>query len=268
VSDEVGERLGNLRREPPTFRRVTVQRSIDLTPRMRQITLGGPGLAGFALAEPAASVRLLVPLPGPSGLVLPAWTGNEFLLPDGLRPGIRTLTPLRFDPGTLELDVAVVLHGRGVVSPWAAAAEPGAEAAVSGPGRGYRIDEAAPAYFLAGDESALPAMGQLLASLPGTMRVTVHVEVADPEARMALHPHPAATVVWHDARPGAVPGEELVEAVRAAELAEGVGIWVAGEAAAVQRVRRHLFEERGMRRSQATVRGYWKHGRAGEVDAD
>jgi len=40
-------------------------------------------------------------------------------------------------------------------------------------------------------------------------------------------------------------------------------VWVAGEAAAVQRIRRALFEERGVPRSRATVRGYWKHGRAG-----
>lgn len=268
MSDGERVRLGNLRREPPTFRRVTVRRSIDLTPRMKQLTLGGPGMAGFALSEPAASVRLLVPLPGTPGLVLPAWTGNEFLLPDGLRPGIRTFTPLRFDPEALELDLAVVLHGSGVVSPWAAAAGPGAEAALSGPGRGYRIDVGAPEYLLAGDESALPAIGQLLAAMPPTMPVKVHVEIAGPEARMDLPVHPGTTVVWHDARPGEVPGEEMVEAVRAAEIATGAGIWVAGEAAAVQRVRRFLFEERGMSRSQATVRGYWKHGRAGDVDAD
>jgi NADPH-dependent ferric siderophore reductase len=32
-----------------------------------------------------------------------------------------------------------------------------------------------------------------------------------------------------------------------------------------QRIRRHLFEERGLPRPQATVRGYWKHGRAGDA---
>jgi len=41
---------------------------------------------------------------------------------------------------------------------------------------------------------------------------------------------------------------------------------VAGEAAAVQRIRRHLFTERGVTRSHAAVRGYWKHGRTGDGD--
>jgi NADPH-dependent ferric siderophore reductase len=42
-------------------------------------------------------------------------------------------------------------------------------------------------------------------------------------------------------------------------------VWVAGEAAAVQRIRRHLFAERGLTRAQAVVRGYWKQGRSGDV---
>ena len=44
-------------------------------------------------------------------------------------------------------------------------------------------------------------------------------------------------------------------------------MWVAGEAAGVQRIRRLLFQERGLPRSQAAIRGYWKHGRAGDGDA-
>jgi NADPH-dependent ferric siderophore reductase len=44
--------------------------------------------------------------------------------------------------------------------------------------------------------------------------------------------------------------------------------WISrmGEAAAMQRIRRHLFEDRGLPRSQASVRGYWKHGRSGDAD--
>jgi NADPH-dependent ferric siderophore reductase len=45
-------------------------------------------------------------------------------------------------------------------------------------------------------------------------------------------------------------------------------VWAAGEAAAMQRIRRHLFDEREVPRAQATVRGYWKHGRRGDASAD
>ena len=64
------------------------------------------------------------------------------------------------------------------------------------------------------------------------------------------------------------PGGLLIEAVSGAELAPGTKVWVAGEAASVWRVRKHLFEERGLSRVQAAVRGYWKHGRAADTEDD
>src|SRR5581483_11986266 len=145
----------------------------------------------------------------------------------------------------------------------------GDQAALSGPGRGYPIEADAPGFVLAGDESAIPALGQLLEALPEDKPVRVVVETADPEARLDLPGHPGATVEWCDLPPGAPPGEALVTAVTAAtgaDLPAGTRIWAAGEAAAVQRIRRHLFEERRIPRSQTWIRGYWKHGRAGGGD--
>jgi NADPH-dependent ferric siderophore reductase len=255
-----------LRREPPPFRGVTVRHVERLGPRMVRLTFGGPDLATLTPDLPAASVRLLLPSPGGRGLVVPSWNGNEFLLSDGRRPVIRTFTPRRVTAGPDELDLEIVVHGGGASSSWADAAEPGAAAAISGPGRGYAIDPEAPAFLLAGDETAIPAIGQLLTSLPEGTRIQVHVEVAAPEGRLALPDHPRAIVEWHDLPGGTPPGDALVAAVKSADLAPGTRVWVAGEAAAVQRIRRHLFDDRGLPRAHATVRGYWKHGRAGAGD--
>jgi NADPH-dependent ferric siderophore reductase len=256
------------RREPPRFRAVTVRGVERVTPRLTRVTLAGPELDGLVVDELAASVRLLLPAAGQREPVVPTWTGNEFLLPDGTRPALRTFTPRRSDPDALELDVEIVLHGTGVASEWAEAAEPGAPAAVSGPGRGYTIDPGAPAFLLAGDETALPAIAQLLEALPVATPVDVHVEVAHADARLPLPGHPRATVTWHDLAPGAPPGDALVAAVRGAELPPGVRVWAAGEAAGVQRIRRYLFDDAGLARPQTVVRGYWKHGRGGGADDD
>jgi NADPH-dependent ferric siderophore reductase len=117
----------------------------------------------------------------------------------------------------------------------------------------------------------------------------VIIEVAHPDARLDLparatgappgaQPGAAArataagtTDVWWCDRPaGAAPGDALVAAVidAAADLPAGARVWAAGEAAAVQRIRKHLFDERGLTRSDTWIRGYWKHGRAGDDDAD
>lgn len=251
------------RREPPPFRHVAVRRVANVTPRLRRVTLAGRDLAGFAVEQAAASVRLLLPSPDAGELVVPEWNGNEFLLPDGSRPVIRTFTPRRMDPDALELDVEIVLHGGGAASGWAREARPGAPAAVSGPGRGYEADPRAPGFLLAGDETAVPAVSQLLEVLPEDRPVRVIVEVAAPEARTALPDHPGSSVDWHDLPRGGAPGDAMVEAVRRADFEPGTRLWVAGEAAAMQRIRRHLFEEREVPRAEATVRGYWKHGREG-----
>ena len=230
---------------------------------MARLTLGGAELDGLVIEQPAASVRLLLP-PSEGELVMPAWDGNVFLLPDGRRAPIRTFTPRHLDVEALELVLDIVLHGPGVASGWAERAAPGDEVAVSGPARGYEVPTDAPAFLLGGDETAIPAISQLLEVLPGRTPVEVRIEVARPDARLDLPEHPRATVEWLDLPSGAPPGDALVDAVRAADLPAGARVWIAGEAAAVQRARRHLFEERGLSRAEATVRGYWKHGRTGD----
>jgi NADPH-dependent ferric siderophore reductase len=266
--DERSRTTARVRREPPQFRRAAARRVEHVSPHLVRVRLAGGDLAGLTVEQPAASVRLLLGWPGAGELLIPRWNGNEFLLPDGRRPAIRTLTPRHTDPEAGELDLEIVIHAGGVASEWAKTVKPGDPAAISGPGRGYAIDHGAPAFLLAGDETAIPAISQLLEALPADTPVDVYIEVAHPDARLVLPDHPRATVEWCDLPPGEPPGDALVAAVRGAELAPGTRVWVAGEAAAVQRIRRDLFEDRGMPRAQASVRGYWKHGRSGDAGDD
>lgn len=250
------------RRQPPPFRHVEVARVVPRSPRLVGVTVTGPELAGLDPGLPAASVRLLLPEPGAADVEVPEWNGNEFLTGDGRRPTIRTLTPLRLAGDPPELDVEIVIHGDSPLSAWARQAEPGTPAAVSGTGRGYEVDPDAPAYVLAGDETAIPAISLLLPELPAGIPVDVVIEAASPEAEIDLPERPGTTVRWC-LRPEEAPvGEALLAEVRSRPVDAEARVWAAGEAAAVQRLRRHLFDERGLTRAQATVRGYWKHGRA------
>jgi NADPH-dependent ferric siderophore reductase len=228
---------------------------------MIRLTAAGPELEGFRLVEPAASIRLLLPSPGTTQLVIPEWVGNEFLLADGSRPLIRTFTPRRFDHGSLELDIDIVLHDGGAASAWVEQAGEGDPLAVSGPGRGYHLDPEATSYFLAGDETAIPAMAQLLEKIPLTVPVRVLIEIAHPDARLNLPVHPVATVEWLEKDPDRGPGSALVEAVTNADLESGARVWVAGEAGSLVPIRKYFRQTLGMDRSEVTVRGYWKHGR-------
>lgn len=248
------------RRPPPAFRIVEVGAVTRPTPRLARVTFGG--LGGFPVPDPGASVRLLLPDHGSGPLVVPEWNGNEFLLADGSRPFIRTLTPWRIEKD--ELDVGIVLHPGGALATWAAEAGPGDQVGVSGPGRGYAIDPTASGFVLLGDETALPAITQLLGAIPAGIPVDVHVEIADSEARLAPPERIGLTMTWHVRIPDARPGETLVDAARAVDLPPGVRVWAAGEASAVQKIRRILFDDRALSRSSASVRGYWKDGRSGD----
>lgn len=228
---------------------------------MLRVVFGGGDLDGFAIEGPASSVRLLLPPPGADEIVMPTWSGNQFELPDGERAPIRTFTPRYFDAAQSLLTLDMVLHDHGAATDWARNAEVGDEVAISGPGWSEPIDPDAASHLLVGDESAMPAIGQLLETIPADRWVDVHIEMSVPAARLELPSHPRSTVTWHTANPEDAPGDALVAAVEGlSTLPEAV--WIAGEAAAVQRLRTHLFDERGRQRSTVTARGYWKHGRS------
>lgn len=242
-----------VRREPPPFRRVSVVRTEFISPHLTRVVLSGPELEGFRLVEPAASIRLLLPTDGE--LVMPTWDGNLFRHSNGDRATIRTFTPRRFDDDSLELHIDVVLHEGGAASAWTKTVEPGEMVAVSGPGRGYRFDSEATAFLLAGDESAIPAICQLLEHLP-RVPIAVHLAVRSEDAKVDLHRD--VDVTWYVASDGSPSYETLSRALSTVELASGVHVWAAGEAAEMHRIRKHLFDKRDFPRSRATIRGYWR----------
>jgi NADPH-dependent ferric siderophore reductase len=258
-----GEREGAAAAAGPPRKRVPrvaqVVRTSRLTPHMIRVVLGGEGLAGFpAGAFTDHYVKLLFPPPG-------ATYGVPYdveQLPQELRPVTRTYTVRAWDAAAGELTVDFVHHGdEGVAGPWAAAAQPGDLIQLMGPGGAYTPHPDADWHLLAGDESALPAIGAALERLPPGARALVYVEVAGPEEEQAeLVAAGGVELVWVH-RGEAAPGETLVAAVRGARLPDGTGhVFVHGEAAAVRELRRHLRAERGLDPEFTSVSGYWRLG--------
>jgi NADPH-dependent ferric siderophore reductase len=245
-------RTAAIRRPPPPFRHARVARAEEPAGCARRIVVQGEELVGLDVADPAASVRAL--LPDADGSV-PAvgWNGNEFLRGDGSRPAIRTLTPLRVDPVAGSVELEVVLHDGGPLSDWARTAAPGTEVSISGPGRGFVPDPTVRSWVLVGDESALPAVRTLLGAIGDGPRVRVLLERRRPECEVPLAGGGDVSVTWC---------ESMVDELAGTDVGPDDHLWVAGEAAAVQRIRRHLFDDLGVERSRAQVRGYWKLGRA------
>jgi NADPH-dependent ferric siderophore reductase len=274
-------------RKGRTALRATVVRAEHLTPGMVRLTLGGPGLAGFAPSPYADSYVKLAFLPGVGATAsgadaLAAWTTPEGVvdlaaardaLPPEHQPRLRTYTVRAYDDLDLTVTLDVLVHGtEGVAGPWAATAAPGDEIAVVGPGGGYSPDLTADHHLLAGDASALPAVAVALERLGDAATGTALVEVADRDEEVPLQVPDGIALRWVHAG-DAAPGSRLVEAVRALPWPGGrVHAFVHGEAGSVRELRRYLRVERGVEKADLSISGYWRLGaddeswRAGKRD--
>jgi NADPH-dependent ferric siderophore reductase len=240
-----------------------------LTPRMVSVRLGGDALEGFTPPPPTSHIKVFLPAEGQTELVLPTAGPEGLVWPeDAPRPDVRTYTPRAFDADARILEVQFVLHGHGRASAWASAAKPGDRLAVAGPGGRFQLDPAAERWWIGGDESAIPAVAMLLEALPATVAAEVHLEVDGPGDELAL-PSPAdVKISWHHRRTPEAWGVELHDAAEAAALSPGTHVWLACEAAAVRRTRKHLLVERELPPSSVTTRGYWRLGVANHPDHD
>lgn len=249
------------------FRPVEVVDVRQLTPRLLNVTFTGPVLDGFEIAAPTQHVKLLFPAPGRDAPPLPESGPDGLRFPDDQpRPVMRTFTPRRFDRQTDRLEVEFVLHDDGPATAWARQATLGARISVAGPGGRLSLALEPGHYIVAGDESAVPAIGTLLEALPASASADVFVEVDGAADEFELHSAADVSITWRH-RPSGAFGQELAAAVTGADLTGAAGIWIACEAGAVRRIRT-LLNERLVDPSILVTRGYWRLGEQNHPDHD
>ncbi|WP_231955185.1 siderophore-interacting protein [Occultella aeris] len=256
---------------PISLREVHVVRAADLTPGMRRVTLGGPELGAFTSAngldQPAFrtdgfddEIRLVFAHPGQSRPLLPVQIEGSVRPPDEGRVLSRAYTVRRWDPRSGELDVDFAKHGTGIATTWAERAEPGDRIHLFGPLLSHALPHDADWLLVAGDETALPAIGRLLDELHVDTRAQVFIEIAEDGHRQPLRDLPGVEVTWL-AREGAEAGATtlLLDAVRSSRWPDGRPFaWIAGEQAVVRDLRRHLVGERQLPKTEIEFTGYWK----------
>jgi NADPH-dependent ferric siderophore reductase len=232
---------------------VTV-RSVERTsPSFVRIELGGADLADFGVDGPLYDQRIKLLFPGSAGLpVLSAstWWTDYLALPEETRGAIRTYTiaGVRGHGAGTTLLVDFVLHpgAHGPGSGWAERAAVGDELLAVVPRRGVAgggiefEPGAAERLLLVGDETALPAIGQILRELPPGPRGAVFVEVPCAEDICDLPAPEGIEVTWLPRGDRSV-GQPVVAAVSAhlgfaapAGAAVPVGGSVGGSAAATE----------------------------------
>ncbi|MEE1791576.1 siderophore-interacting protein [Streptomyces sp. BE308] len=251
---------------PVTYVQVTDVRRV--TPRTARVTFTGEDLPDLMEDRPDQQMKLCLPREGQRVPRLPRrdaddtygmrWYEAYLAIPESERPWMRSFTVRSYDRGRNSMTVDFVLHGdTGPATRWVAAARPGDVLGMVGPSSVYaRPLPASDWLLLAGDESALPAIGTLLEALPAGARALAYIEVADAAEEQELPSAAGVGVHWvHRDR-----GGSLLGAVRAARLpGDGAGAaWIAGEAGEVRALRRHLVEERRLPKESVEFSGYWR----------
>jgi NADPH-dependent ferric siderophore reductase len=253
------------RPEPPLlFFRTQVTHVTRVTPNIVRVTLGGNELAEFVADGPDQRIKVFLPPPGETEPKLPTYGDDWYAvyrqLPAHQRPAMRTYTVRRHYPERNEVDVDFVLHGDiGPASRWASRAALGDQVLIWGPYADYEPTPNTSWQLIAGDATALPAVGAILEQLPAGTVAKVFLEVDSPADQLALETAGDVTVTWADRS----AGESVVELVRAAALPDGSPyVWMGGEAGLIKALRRHCVNERRYPRYDIYFCGYWRRGRA------
>jgi NADPH-dependent ferric siderophore reductase len=178
------------------------------------------------------------------------WYTAYLEIPAEDRPTMRSFTVRSLTHDHLVIDFVLHPHG-GPASQWAQTARPGDTLARYGPAEEYKRDLPLTAdwLLLAGDETALPAIGSLLP----LKNATVLVEIADKAEEQDL-----PNVTWLH-RNNAPHGQQLIAAVKALAIPpDGTKFaWLAGEATMIRTLRRTLVEK-GLPKPKIDFTGYWR----------
>ncbi|QHG25458.1 siderophore-interacting protein [Pseudomonas sp. DTU12.1] len=233
-------------------RRLEVLRVVDITPRMRRITLGGEQLAGFVSLGSDDHIKLLFAQNAAEQAALESPTFS--VKGEGPQPAMRDYTPRRIDLSRGELDIDFVLHGDGPASTWAEQAKPGQHLHIAGPRGSMIVPDIFDSYLLVGDETAIPAIARRLEELPAGRKALVVIEIADEHEKQALDSAADVQVTW------VVRGQdELLGTLRDLQVPEGsLYAWVATETKLSRQVRRVLLDEHKLNDEFVKAVGYWR----------
>ena len=239
INEEKPARISRVRHE---LRRRTLQvvRRDWLSPGMLRITLGGDDLLGFTSLGFDDHIKLFFEGAG--------------------EPAMRDFTPRRYDAATRELTIDFAMHEAGPATDWAQSAEVGATLNIGGPRGSFVVEDSFDWYVLAGDETALPAIGRRLEELRPGVPVFVYAEVDDADHHIPLASRADLTLHWvHRSN-----GESLADVARRGGLPKGEGyVWAAAEARVARALRGVFVDELGQPPGLIRVAAYWRQGAVG-----
>ncbi|MGK9148413.1 siderophore-interacting protein [Plantibacter flavus] len=254
-----------------------VLRRAQISPNFARVTLGGGDIAEFVFLGFDQWFRFFIPVSEgglerlPNKLDMIAYA-KYLAIAKAVRPVLRNYTVRDFraeGPDGPELDVDFVIHGSaadgtaGPAASWAQECRPGDAVALLDEGRMFNPPADTSRVLLVADETGLPAVAGILASLPKDAVGTAIVELPSEEDAQDLIAPAGVEVRWivrtdaHD-----VPGRAAFAAAEAHGVPEDPFYgWVVGEQSLASGTRR-LWVRGGASKDHVMFCGYWKAGRS------
>lgn len=247
-------------RHDTRLRLLTVTGITNVTPLMRRIRLEGD-MTGFVSPGHADHIKAFFFADG-TPAELPPVGPNGAQFPPGTQREMRDYTPRYWSVEDSWIDLNFVLHGDGPASGWAATAKIGDTLVIGGPRGSQVVPLAFDWYLLAGDETALPAIGRRIEELPAGTPVLAVIEVESKAEEQYFQTEADLTLIYVH-RSGAAPGTTslLRDAVAKADFPPGEAYaYIAGEVNMARAVKTHLLDQRGFNPEWVKAAGYWHLG--------
>lgn len=255
---------------PIILRSVEVTGISDITPNMRRLTVTGDDLSaetvnGLPRQEFRSEgfddhVKLVIPTAETESMVIGEQEEFRFRWNREVLSRTRDYTVRSVDPKTNSFTIDIVRHDSGLASDWAYSASIGDSLSFAGPKTCAGISEGIDFHLLVADETALPAVGRWLETVPPGTRGHIIIEVPSAEDIQEIATEADVEIDWL-LRGATPPGEStlLFEAVQNLVLPEGrTYAWCAGEALTIAPIRRHLRRDLGLPQEDVEVVGYWR----------
>jgi NADPH-dependent ferric siderophore reductase len=249
-----------------------VVRRERLAPHFARVVLGRGDVDRFQPMGFDQWFRLFIPVPGGTlGHVPPVLdrdTYQQFMqVPPEIRPVLRNYTVREYRSSGAdgpEIVVDFVVHGHaedgtaGPASTWAQTCQEGDQVAILDEGVIFSPPPGTTRMELVADESALPALAGVLATLPDAVTGHALVEVPTAADRQDLAAPPGVEVTWIVRDAHAPPGRTALEVVAARSLPpDPFHGWAAGESTLAVGVRRQ-WARAGVPKKRITFCGYWR----------
>lgn len=238
-------------RNDSVFRRAVLAERTELTDRYLRVRLAGEDLRGFTSPGADDHIRVFFP---PAGQTPTSVTGLR-------EAPSREYTPLAWDADAGVLELEFVRHdGDGVGAMWAWQAPIGSVVGVGGP-RGSTVFQGRPdAWFLAGDETAIPAIRRFLSMAGSDATGHVLIEVSDSGREVPIE-HPAGVLLEYVHREGIPATDALINRIEKFTVddrpAGDVFVFMAAERSIVKPGRALACDRWGIDPDKTIIKGYW-----------